>query len=717
MKNRLLKRNVFCAALLAALLSLPALSLNAQTVQADTVTSISLPVLEMDETLKALASYDSTTGKAVWAQLENQLGDPQNHPALEETLIRVINSQSTPDARSRACKMLAVVGTDKSTPVLGNLLRYGLKQNIHDVEIACFALAASKDPQSGEILRKVLAESLEVKSQDPAARVQIINALGTLRDRASVPALAQLAILENSDPQTATAAILALGRISNIEALNAVSEALARNVESPSLGVLNAGYEAIISQADLRRSDTLLFNTTVYQRIRNSKAMPDYIRCSALLGELRADSEAAMQIILSVLRSDDALLKPTAIAAIENLPLKFDSQPFLELFTGNLLSVDDTSLLIRSIAARPDTYAQRIVALGLANPNPLIRRAAIESASQAVTSSAVLKGLVQALVESPDDQAAVAQALLRLPKDDLVDMGLIQLLQEFLGAEPLRGNGPEAQAAKVTLIDALGKRGNPLASAALLLQSSSTDPATLKSSYLAMIRTATAADLPRLTTTLLAIGDDTLRRSCAVYLAQFIQRMEDQNSAVGVLSETLLKGNLTPAQKATLVTLLSACPTPESLDRIVGLQNESLPALKDAVVSALASWPDSTVWKPLLNVFEASDTPTHRSQALRALLEIQMEENPKATADLALRYAALLKAANSNEEKKMILAALSQAAHPDTLALALSQLDNPAVAADARGAAERIAASLKTTHPEEANKALEILKAQAPNNA
>lgn len=711
MKNRLLKRNVFCAALLAALLSLPALSLNAQTMQADTVTSISLPVLEMDETLKALASYDSTTGKAVWAQLENQLGDPQNHPALEETLIRVINSQSTPDARSRACKMLAVVGTDKSTPVLGNLLRYGLKQNVHDVEIACFALAASSDPQAGEILRKVLAESLEVKSQDPAARVQIINALGTLRDRASVPALAQLAILENSDPQTATAAILALGRISNIEALNAVSEALARNVESPSLGVLNAGYEAIISQADLRRSDTLLFNTTVYQRIRNSKAMPDYIRCSALLGELRADSEAAMQIILSVLRSDDALLKPTAIAAIENLPLKFDSLPFLELFTGNLLSVDDKSLLIRSIAARPDTYAQRIVALGLANPDPLIRRAAIESASQAVTSSAVLKGLVQALVESPDDQAAVAQALLRLPKDDLVDMGLIQLLQEFLGAEPLRGNGPEAQAAKVTLIDALGKRGNPLASAALLLQSSSTDPATLKSSYLALIRTATAADLPRLTTTLLAIGDDTLRRSCAVYLAQFIQRMEDQNSAVGVLSETLLKGNLTPAQKATLVTLLSACPTPESLDRIVGLQNESLPALKDAVVSALASWPDSTAWKPLLNVFEASDTPAHRSQALRALLEIQMEENPKATADLALRYAALLKAANSNEEKKMILAALAQAAHPDTLALALSQLDNPAVAADARGAAERIAASLKTTHPEEANKALEILKA------
>lgn len=711
MKNRLLKRNVFCTAMLAALFSLPALGLNAQTMQADTVTSISLPVLEMDETLKALAVYDSSTGKAVWAQLENQLGDPQNHPALEETLIRVINSQSTPDARSRACKMLAVIGTDKSTPILGNLLRYGLKQNVHDVEIACFALAASSDPQAVEILREALAEALEVKSQDPAARVQIINALGTLRDRASIPTLAELAILESSDPQTATAAILALGRISSIKALNAVSEALALNAESPSLGVLNSGYEAIIGQADLRRTDTLLFNATIFQRIRNSKAMPDYIRCSALLGELRADSEAAMQIILSVLRSDDAPLKPTAVAAIENLPLKFDSQPFLELFTGNLLSADDKSLLIRSVASRPDPYAQKIVALGLASPEPHIRRAAIESASQTAISSAVLKGLVRALAESPEDQAAVAQTLLRLPKDDLVDMGLIQLLQEFLGDEPLRGNGPEAQAAKVTLIDVLGKRGNPLASAALLLQSSSTDPATLKSSYQALIRTATAADLPRLTATLLAIGDDTLRRSCAVYLAQFIQRMEDQNSAVGVLSETLLKGNLTPAQKATLVTLLSACPTPESLDRIVGLQNESFPALKDAVVSALTSWPDSTVWKPLLNVFEASDAPAHRSQALRALLEIQMEENPRATADLALRYAALLKAANSNEEKKMILAALAQAAHPDTLALALSQLDNPAVAADARGAAERIAASLKTTHPEEANKALEILKA------
>lgn len=710
MKHKFLNRNLLAAALLAALLSLPVLPTAAQSLRADTVTSISLPVLEMDDGLRALATYDATTPKAPWAELETRMTNPQNHPMLEELLILVINSQSTQMARNQACKMLATVGTDKATPILGNLLRYGLKQNLHDVESACFALAASPDPKATETLRKALEQTLENQSVEPAARIQIINALGSRRDRAAVPLLAPLAILENSDPPTATAALLALGRISNTQALDAISEALAINAESEDSQLLNAGYEAIISQADLRHADTLLFNRAIFERIRNSQAMPGYIRCSALLGEIRADSDAAIQTILSILRAGEELLKPTAIAAIEGLPLKFDSQPFLELFTGEELSSANKSLLLRAVAPRPDPYAQKMIVTGLASPEPLIRHAAIEAAGRAVISSGTLSALVEALVQFPEDNALLSQTLLLLPKDDLVDMGLIARLQEFLGAEPVRGNSEQAQAAKVALIDALGKRGNPLAGDALLLQSASTDPETLKSSYLALIRTASAEELPRLTTTLLAIGDDSLRRSCAVYLAQFIQRMEKTNEASQVLSGFLIGQELSPAQKATMVTLLAAAPTAESLERISGLQNDSYPALRDAVVAALASWPDNSAWKPLLNVFEESDVSSHRSQSLRALLEIQMDDNPQATADLAQRYSSLLKAAWSNEEKKMILAAMAHAAHPDTLELALEQLGNPAIATDARSAAQRISASLKATYPESAKKAEETLK-------
>jgi hypothetical protein len=117
----------------------------------------------MDEALKTLASYDSSTGKAAWAQRENQLGDPQNHPAWKRRLSvsSIANPLRMPEAAPQDAR--PSIGTDKSHPRIWAISCGTVSsRNIHDVEAACFALAPpqtrkpEKPPQS-------LAESLESK--------------------------------------------------------------------------------------------------------------------------------------------------------------------------------------------------------------------------------------------------------------------------------------------------------------------------------------------------------------------------------------------------------------------------------------------------------------------------------------------------------------------------------------------------------------------------
>lgn len=690
-------------------LAIQPLDLQAQTVKPDTVILISLPVINMNATTEALATVDTTKDQSAWVEFEKQMSDPEKHPAMEDQLMLVINSQSTSEARLRACKLLALIGTDKSLPVLNNLLCYGLQQREasgSDVAAACMALSVSSEPRACEYLREALKKTSPAQTN---ACVQLIAALGSQRDTESVELLAPLAVVENSNPVVAVAAIRALGKIHTNAALDAITLSLTENVKTDNLEVLQAGYVSIITHISGSISESEEFYSMVYESVYQSRATPDSIRCAAFLGLIRLDKDGGLERIVSLLKDENSTIKPTAIAAIVGLPANVSSKDFAQIY--NDLDVEEQSLLVRALAKRSDPYAQNVVATALRSAEPLVQRAAIESAPQMAFSGDLLAGFTAALLQYPEVKSEIIQALMKFPKDDLVDIGIAHSLRK-LDSGKIEASEDSLENARSTLIETLGRRGNPIIIEELYDQFSWADSAhssQIKGCYQALVRVAQPDDFQDLLVALLTIKDDNTRSDCMVYLSQFASRLDDPTAAVAVLGEVLQTEGITPGQVRSIIPLLVACPTPSALGLLVGLQKNADHAIMDSIVTALASWPNVSAWDSLWSIFETTENVTYREQTLGALVEICIEENSKPDDALMLRYHLLFKNAQKDEEKKGILGALAGAACPAALDLALEQWENEAVRPEASVAILRIAEALKESYPEQAQKALERL--------
>ena len=126
-------------------------------------------------------------------------------PQKQRDLIRVLKSDKPPADKAMACKQLAICGTKDAVPALAPLLA--------DPQLASWAriaLEAIPDPAADAALRKAMG-----KLSGPLL-IGAINSIAVRRDAKAVAALAKK--LKAADPEVASAAALALGRIGGTRA-------------------------------------------------------------------------------------------------------------------------------------------------------------------------------------------------------------------------------------------------------------------------------------------------------------------------------------------------------------------------------------------------------------------------------------------------------------------------------------------------------------------
>jgi HEAT repeat protein len=160
----------------------------------------------------------------------------------------------------------------------------------------------------------------------------------------------------------------------------------------------------------------------------------------------------------------------------------------------------------------------------------------------------------------------------------------------------------------------------------------------------------------------------------------------------------------------SLVRLLPFCGDAEALSALKTACADSNQALRDSAIRALADWPDAASWDALTAIYRQSDNEAHRVLSLRALARLAEERNVRPDARLLNNYQLLLNEARRDEERTLVLAALSGVAHPDALNLVIPLLSNPNLQAEAEMALKKIAASIKDQHPTQAREALDKLK-------
>ncbi|MCX8108452.1 MAG: hypothetical protein N3G20_06575, partial [Verrucomicrobiae bacterium] len=134
------------------------------------------------------------------------------------------------------------------------------------------------------------------------------------------------------------------------------------------------------------------------------------------------------------------------------------------------------------------------------------------------------------------------------------------------------------------------------------------------------------------------------------------------------------------------------------------------PVVRQAAVRTLSDWPDVSAWELLSNLYKETQTGPERVLVLRGLVRLLSEENHKPDREIVDRYRMLLATAATDSDRKLVMGALAGCAHPDALKLAVEQLDHPGVRAEASATLKKIAEAIKTTHPREAQQALQLLR-------
>jgi hypothetical protein len=192
-------------------------------------------------------------------------------------------------------------------------------------------------------------------------------------------------------------------------------------------------------------------------------------------------------------------------------------------------------------------------------------------------------------------------------------------------------------------------------------------------------------------------------------VGQILRRTESPAQAsASVVQAYLFSSDSTAPER--FMPLLAFCPDAEGLAKVVAAANAPQPDVRELGLRTLADWPTADAWEPLQTLYSKSPTATERVLLLRGLVRLLGEQNAHPNAVVVGRYRQLLAGASNDSDRKLILGALAGCSDPDALALAVEQLDQAGVQAEAKLAVTRLAEAIKARHPEAAAAALKKLE-------
>jgi hypothetical protein len=161
------------------------------------------PAMTLDEALKALPAYEFGKSREALTVITNALcasyGKDEARSKLVASLVAVLSSKATVEAKRFVCRELALVGTAREVPALAALLA---DKDLFDP--ARSALETIPDPAADAALRAALAKAA------PAQAVGLVNSLGNRSQPGNAATLVNMT--QGTAPAVAAAATEALAR-------------------------------------------------------------------------------------------------------------------------------------------------------------------------------------------------------------------------------------------------------------------------------------------------------------------------------------------------------------------------------------------------------------------------------------------------------------------------------------------------------------------------
>ncbi len=438
---------------------------------------------------------------------------PEAQKRIEKHLLKILQSNTTLEGTQFICKQLSLIGTEQSVPVLAKMLKKD--ETISDA--ARYALEQIPTAAAGKALRKALTET------SGKQKIGIINSIGQRRDKKAATALGSL--LGDRDSDIVEAAASALGKIGSKEACKAIGDAL-KQPSGKSKTALAKAYlmcaEKLLQEADTSGAKKIYNQLYFYSP---KEAMP--IRIAALRGIVNTNltiKEDASEIIIDVLKEDNAQLQAAAIALIADIPgTKTIKAAAKQL--SNLPAAGQVQLL-SALAERGDSVVLPAVVTAAKSGDQTVKIEALKALMHLGNASSISL-LAQTSAESKGQVRNTArQSLYRLPGAN-IDKNIIKAISK---ADPK---------IKVELIAALGQRNATSSIKTLLKTAKASDAKVRIESFKALKIIAGKKQLPDLINLLIKVENQSERKEAEKTIVAVSHKIDDRNRRAKAILKVL----------------------------------------------------------------------------------------------------------------------------------------------------------------------------------
>ena len=588
--------------------------------------------------------------------------DDASRKAEVAKLVAVLQSDAAPFDKAQACQRLALIGGKEAVPALAAILADERLSSY-----ARFGLQPISDPSVDDALRDALGKL------HGRLLAGVINSIGVRRDVKAVGALTKLA----NDPasEAAPMALAALGQIATSEA----TETLQRALASGSAEVRGAAADACLLSVE-----RLLAQGKREEAVRLCDAVrranvPQPVRVAATRGAILARQSAGLPLLLEQLKVDDNDLFGVALRTSRELS-GGDVTPSLIAELDRLPPARQV-LLIRAIGDRQDAAALAAMRKRAASGPKEVRLAAIHVLGQMGDVSAVTV-LLEMTVSGDPALAPVAQASLTKLHGSAVDAAIVTNLDH---------GDPKARA---LLLDLVGQHAIASALPAVLKAADDPNEQVRLAAIKTLGRIVGLDEISLLTNRLLAAKSPQETAALKEALKVACVRTPDRDACAGRLLECLPPN----ASQCYLIELLGSVGGARALKGVSAAAEDANVDLQDAATRVLGEWMSADAAPELLRLAKTPRNDKFRIRALRGYIRIVRQMSLSAEQKLAMCEAAF-GAAQRDEERRLVLAALSRVPSSKALSMVTPHLANPALAEEAAAAALAVGETIVQTDP------------------
>ncbi|HUW61248.1 MAG TPA: HEAT repeat domain-containing protein [Candidatus Bathyarchaeia archaeon] len=614
----------------------------------------------LDAAFKDVAAYKFGASRESLTVVADAVRDSQANPgqrkALVEKLVAILGSGATLEGKDFACRQLSIAGGDEAVPALAKLLTSPDTSNM-----ARYALERIPGPAAD----KALVDAL--KGTSGLVQVGIINSLGMRHAESAVKPLGQLA--KGEDAPAAEAACAALAKIANPDAVKAL-DAAKKPAGSPSHA---AWADAWLAAADNVAARDKKEAAKMFAQL-GDPAEAEQVRVAAFVGKVNALGPDALPEVLEAMKGSDLAMQRASSIFVRKLEGANATAAFAGLIGS--LPADGQILLLAALSDRADPAALPAAIEAAASADVTVRTAAFAAMAKLGNASVVpVLAKAAAAGERPEQEAA------RLTLDTLKGADIDPAMAAAMTS------ADDAQKAEIAR--SLAARNATSAVPVLLAAAGSGSENVQKESFKALSELAAETNLPALVDLLVKTKAETPRREAEKAVAAVAKRGPDESKRAAAVLAVL--GSVKDAQAlASLYNTLALIGDDNGLAPLRDAVKNAKPAVKDAAVRALTSWPTPSALDDALAITKSTKNDTHRVLALRGLLRMLELKKDRPAKDSVEYLAVALKAAKSPDEKKMVIGGLANVSGPAAMKLVEPFLKNDDLKQEAALAAQKI---------------------------